>query len=92
MGHNRPLLFVSRLLFPGYCFLSYYSVHPRKRKVVLSQLPHVLWASGCWHYERTLYSRRPLKGTGVSIYLSLQHTLNMIGYMFESTFGFKNSK
>ena len=29
-----------------------------------------LWASGCWHYERTLYSRRPLKGTGVSIYLS----------------------
>jgi hypothetical protein len=35
----------------------------------LSQLPHVLWASGCWHYERTLYSRRPLKGTGVSIYL-----------------------
>ena len=31
------------------------------------QLPHVLWASGCWHYERTLYSRRPLKGTGVSI-------------------------
>ena len=31
--------------------------------------PHVLWASGCWHYERTLYSRRPLKETGVSIYL-----------------------
>ena len=20
------------------------------------------WASGCWHYERTLYSRWPLKG------------------------------
>jgi hypothetical protein len=47
------------------------SAHPRKRRVVLSQLPHVLWASGCWHYERTLYSRRPLKGTGVSIYLSI---------------------
>ena len=28
-----------------------------------------MWASGCWHYERTLYSRRPLNGTGVSIYL-----------------------
>ena len=23
------------------------------------------------HFERTLYSRRPLKGTGVSIYLSI---------------------
>ena len=57
----------------GTCFLfpGYYSVHPRKRRVVLSQLPHVMWASGCWHYEQTLYSRRPLKGTGVSIYLSI---------------------
>jgi hypothetical protein len=24
------------------------------------------------HFERTLYSHRPLKGTGVSIYLSFQ--------------------
>jgi hypothetical protein len=72
------LVTVSWLLLLGYCssvivswllFLGYYSAHPRKRRVVLSQLPHVLWASGCWHYERTLYSRRPLKGTGVSIYL-----------------------
>src|ERR1700738_5253414 len=74
------LVIVSRSLFLGcyflvslsrLLFLGYYSVHPRKRRVILSQLPHVLWASGCWHYERTLYSRRPLKGTGVSIYLSL---------------------
>ena len=57
------------MIGPYYLFLGYYSVHPRKRRVVLSQLPHVLWASGCWHYERTLYSRRPLNGTGVSIYL-----------------------
>jgi hypothetical protein len=52
---------------------AYYSVHPRKRRVVLSQLPHVLWASGCWHYERTLYSRRPLiwdRSFYLSIYLS----------------------
>src|ERR1700738_2124369 len=68
------LVIVSRSLFLGcyflvslsrLLFLGYYSVHPRKRRVVLSQLPHVLWASGCWHYEQTLYSRRPLKGTGV---------------------------
>jgi hypothetical protein len=58
------------MMGPCFLFLGYYSVHPRKRRVVLSQLPHVMWASGCWHYERTLYSRRPLKGTGVSIYLS----------------------
>jgi len=91
VGHYRPLLFVSRLLFLGcyfwvivsrllflgcyflvivsrLLFLGYYSVHPRKRRVVLSQLPHVLWASGCWRHEWTLYSRQPLKGTGVSIY------------------------
>ena len=67
------LVIVSRLLFLGY-----YSVHPRKRRVVLSQLPHVLWASGCWHYERTLYSRRPLKGTGVSIYLSALRRVKVI--------------
>jgi hypothetical protein len=35
--------------------------------IVNEILPHVMWASGCWHYERTLYSRRPLKGTGASI-------------------------
>jgi hypothetical protein len=52
----------------------YYSVHPRKGRVVLSQLPHVLWASGCWHYERTLYSRRPPSGPEfLSIYLSNQY-------------------
>ena len=47
-------------------FLSNNSVGGR-----LSQRPLVLWASGLWHYERTLYSRRPPKGTGVSIYLSI---------------------
>ncbi len=57
------------MMGPCYLFPGYYSVHPRNRRVVLSQIPHVLWASGCWHYERTRYSRRPLKGTGVSIYL-----------------------
>ena len=48
-----------------------YSVHPRKGRVVLSLLPFVLWASGCWHYERTLYSHWPLKMGPVflSIYL-----------------------
>ena len=35
----------------------------------LDGLPHVLWASGCWHFERTLYSRRPLKRDW-SFYLS----------------------
>jgi hypothetical protein len=59
MGPNRPLFLVT----------GYYSVHPRKGRVVLSQLPHVLWASDCWHYERTLYSRRPLKRDR-SFYLS----------------------
>ena len=34
-----------------------------------SRVVRIEWASGCWHCERTRYSRRPLKGTGVSIYL-----------------------
>ena len=53
--------------------------------VVLSQLPRVLWASGCWHYERTLYSRRPLKGTEVSIYLWLWSRL------YSTTFAYSGS-
>ena len=32
-----------------------------KGRVVLSHFPLIMWASGHWHYERTLYSRRPLK-------------------------------
>ena len=59
-------------------FFGYYSAHPRKGRVVLSQLPLVLWAPGCWHYERTLYSRRPLeKGPEfLSIYLfSVTYTI-----------------
>jgi hypothetical protein len=55
MGMNPRGPLCARIFVTGY-----YSVHPRKRIVVLSQLPHVLWASGCWHYERTLYSRWPL--------------------------------
>jgi hypothetical protein len=51
----------------------HFSVHLRKGRVVLSQCPLVRWASGHWHYKRTLHSRRPLakKGTRVSIYLNL---------------------
>jgi hypothetical protein len=72
---TKPLVILKRhapswaMMGPCYLFLGYYSVHPRKRRVVLSQLPHVLWASGCWHYERTLYSRRPLNWDR-SFYLS----------------------
>ena len=35
-------------------------VHPRKGRVVLPQFPPLQWALGHWHYEQTLYSRRPL--------------------------------
>ena len=54
-----------------YLFYNYYSAHPCKGRVVLVQLPLVMWASGCWQYERTLYSRRPFsKGPEfLSIYL-----------------------
>ena len=38
----------------------HYSVHLRKGRAELSQCPLVQWASGHWHYERTLHSRRPL--------------------------------
>jgi hypothetical protein len=73
---TKPLVILKRhtppwaMMGPCYLFPGYYSVHPRKRIVVLSQLPHVMWASGCWHYERTLYSRRPLKRDR-SFYLSI---------------------
>jgi hypothetical protein len=75
VGHDGPMFLVS----------CYYSVHPRKRWVVLSQLPHVLWTSGCWHYEWTLYSRRPLKGIGVSIYLSV-HQFHGFWTTLDTTF------
>src|ERR1700680_985483 len=59
----------------GTSIVCHYSVHPRKGRVVLSQCPLVRWASGHWHYERTLYSRRPLAKKGpefLSIYLILK--------------------
>ena len=73
--------------FSGYC-----SVHPRKGKTVLSQLPLVMWAPGCWHYERTLYSYRPLhkgpeflsiwiKSVVMSIYIYIMDMFVDIVYM-----------
>ena len=73
---TKPLVILKRhtpswaMMGPCYLFPGYYSVHPQKRRVVLSQLPHVLWASSCWHYEWTLYSRRPLNWDR-SVYLSI---------------------
>jgi hypothetical protein len=48
----------------------------------LSQFPFVLWASGHWQYERTLYSRRPWKGPEfLSIYLSIPvHTSSLFKF------------
>src|ERR1700737_5021076 len=46
---TKPLAILKRhtppwaMMGPCYLFLGYYSVHPRKRRVVLSQLPHILW-------------------------------------------------
>ena len=57
------------IIGPCYLFLGYYSVHPQKRRVFLSQLPHVLWASGCWHYVRTLFTPAPKRDR--SFYLSI---------------------
>ena len=87
---TKPLVILVRhtpswaIMGPCFLFPGYYSVHPRKGRVVLSQLPHVMWASGCWHCERTLYSRRPLKGTGVSIYLSTTMYGALIGLFMTS--------
>ena len=39
--------------------------------ISIAYLSSVLWTSDCWHCEQTLYSRRPRKGTGFSIYLSI---------------------
>ena len=56
---TKPLVILKRhvpswaMMGPCYLFFGYYNVHPQKKRVVLSQDPHVLWASGCWHYERT---------------------------------------
>ena len=68
-NHIIPILLVIlrrhtwwTVIGPYYLFPGYYSVHPRKGRVVVSQFPHDLWASGCWHYERTLYLRRPFTG------------------------------
>jgi len=56
---KQPSGLLTAASFP-YLVTGYYSVHPRKGRVVLSQFPFVLWASSHWLYERTLYSRRPL--------------------------------
>ena len=49
--------------------------YPIWRWCFLSQRLRVMWALVLWHYERTLYSRRPpLKGTGVLIYLEVVET------------------
>ena len=63
---NQPLF----LLLIIHDFFCYDSVHPQKRRGVLSQYPFVLWASDHQHYKRTLYSRRPLKKRDRSFYLS----------------------
>ena len=56
----------------GPCFLfpGYYSVHPRKGRVVLSQLPHVLWASGCGIAKTdTLFTPAPKRDRSFCIYI-----------------------
>jgi hypothetical protein len=44
--------------------------HTSGSKLRREDLSYVVEGLGRWHHKRTLYSRRPLKGTGVSIYLS----------------------
>ena len=47
----------------------------------LSQLPHIMWASGCWHHERTLYSRRPFNEPEfLSIIFTLQLNTNSVAH------------
>ena len=56
---------------PPLLVYGYYSVHPWKGRVVLSQLPLVMWAPGCWHYEWTFSSHQPLPKRDQSFYLSI---------------------